>query len=316
MDADIQILRRLANRAASGDLAAHFAAATGTIVDDLLPITFAATSPKLGTTLTSGAQLWLAGRFEESRPPALRDYIAHLIKTSEVGIISLLGACVYLARLKAGLKQKIYGHPSTPHRVFLAALILVVKYLYDRPLRNGNWVKYSRYRSTRTVMEFTREAVNRMERQLIFLLDWNLAVHAGELCAQLKVFPEIVRQETVETLVPSSTYIRPVPQAPLFRGSQYTPLVHEYVSPKQQLQQLTTSRHHLPSSASNHYGRSLSDTQRSPLTVTRSHVTPTISGRCGRHRLRDFRFAHSRSQLQEHGAASERRTATQIQLRP
>lgn len=67
----------------------------------------------------------------------------HLVHRSGVLVLLLLSTLVYLRRLKAVLGPAATGHPSTPYRIFLAALILVVKYVEDNPYRNKRWKKIS-----------------------------------------------------------------------------------------------------------------------------------------------------------------------------
>lgn len=60
-----------------------------------------------------------------------------------------MSTLVYLRRLRAALGPAATGLPSTPYRIFLAALILVVKYVEDNPYRNKWWKKMSRMETNR-----------------------------------------------------------------------------------------------------------------------------------------------------------------------
>lgn len=83
----------------------------------------------------------------------------------------------------------------TRHRVFLAVLICAAKYLNDSSPKNMHWTKYGRF--------FSSAEVNLMEKQLLYLLDYNLRVTEEDLCAQLEPFwhssPVSVSTPTIAT---------------------------------------------------------------------------------------------------------------------
>ena len=68
----------------------------------------------------------------------------------------------------------------TRHRVFLAVLICAAKYLNDSSPKNMHWQKYGRF--------FSLAEVNLMEKQLLYLLDYQLRVEEGELLDSQKAF--------------------------------------------------------------------------------------------------------------------------------
>lgn len=139
--------------------------------------------------------------------PPLEEFITHLVNASNVGIIPLLTTLVYLQRLKSILPPNSCGLRSTPHRIFLASLILAVKYLSDYRQRNKQWAKRSRMKIT-THMKITSASigfglhdVNKMEMQLIVLLGWDLGIREGDLCEELKRFLASPREQPSQEMV-------------------------------------------------------------------------------------------------------------------
>jgi len=80
--------------------------------------------------------------------------------------VTLLCAFVLLERLQKELPAKAYGSAETCHRVFMAALILTNKLLFDVPIKNQDWAKYSQIYS---LLE-----VNLMEKQFLTLIRFNI----------------------------------------------------------------------------------------------------------------------------------------------
>ena len=70
--------------------------------------------------------------------------------------------------------------PCTRHRVFLATLIVAAKYLNDSSPKNKNWVNYARL--------FELAEVNLMEKQLLYLLDYDLRFTEDEALHYLAPF--------------------------------------------------------------------------------------------------------------------------------
>lgn len=70
--------------------------------------------------------------------------------------------------------------PCTRHRVFLATLIVAAKYLNDSSPKNKHWAIYASV--------FDTAEINLMERQLLFLLDFDLRFTEAEACEAFKPF--------------------------------------------------------------------------------------------------------------------------------
>ena len=104
--------------------------------------------------------------------PPLQVYIETLLKISGSSFNDLITALVYLSRLQRSLPFHATGSPETPHRVFLAALILAHKYLRDVPLKNTQWIN----KLTFGTFTFRLEDVNLMERQFLSLIHYDLRV--------------------------------------------------------------------------------------------------------------------------------------------
>jgi hypothetical protein len=72
------------------------------------------------------------------------------------------------------------GLPCTPLRIFLACLILAAKTLNDSSPKSKFWARYSK--------AFSLKEVNLMEKQLLYLLDWDTRVTEQDLFDSLAPF--------------------------------------------------------------------------------------------------------------------------------
>jgi G1/S-specific cyclin PLC1 len=72
--------------------------------------------------------------------------------------------------------------PCTRHRVFLATLIVAAKYLNDSSPKNKHWCHYAGM--------FSQGEINLMEKQVLFLFDYNLSITEEEVVAYAKPFTE------------------------------------------------------------------------------------------------------------------------------
>jgi hypothetical protein len=103
--------------------------------------------------------------------PPLKAFIELLIEKSQVQVATIMTSVVYLNRLQSRLPPVAKGMECTIHRLFLAALILAAKYLGDSLQKDKDWVEFG----------FPLSEVNLMEKQLLFLLDWNLRIDPEDL---------------------------------------------------------------------------------------------------------------------------------------
>jgi len=132
---------------------------------------------------------------EDGDLPTLEEFITQLVVSSNVQVPTLMSTLVYLQRLKSKLQPMARGLRCTTHRIFLAALILAAKYLNDSSPKNKHWANYSHIRSETYNFGFSRTEVNLMEKQLLFLLDWDLRITEQDLYRELDLFLDPIRHE-------------------------------------------------------------------------------------------------------------------------
>jgi G1/S-specific cyclin PLC1 len=124
--------------------------------------------------------------------PPIEDFITSLVVNSRVQVPTLMSSLVYLHRLKAKLSPFAKGMQCTIHRILLASIILAAKNLNDSSPKNKHWAACT---TTPGFPDFSFSAteVNMMERQMLFLLNWDLLVSSEELYHHLEPFLEPIR---------------------------------------------------------------------------------------------------------------------------
>lgn len=124
--------------------------------------------------------------------PTVEEFIFSLVERSHVQVPTLMTSLVYLGRLKARLPPVAKGMKCTVHRIFLASLILAAKNLNDSSPKNKHWARYTSIRNFPN-FGFSITEVNLMEKQLLYLLDWDLRIRNEDLYLHLDPFLAPIR---------------------------------------------------------------------------------------------------------------------------
>lgn len=118
---------------------------------------------------------------------SLNNFMKKVIKNSKVLTYTLISTLVYHNRLKNKFRFKLYDLKIVKHVFFLANLILSYKFINDNPLPNKYWCEFSN--NLLSVSE-----INTAERELLFLLNWDISVNEDELILILRPILFLLKQ--------------------------------------------------------------------------------------------------------------------------
>ena len=141
--------------------------------------------------------------------------------------------------------------PCTKHRVFLATLIVAAKYLNDSSPKNKHWTKYAAL--------FPLAEVTLMEKQLLYLLNFDLRISEVELLFHFKPF-----LPKTSSPIPQRSYSNPNVTPTSFRNRLNVPLL----SP--------STPHSIQSGSSDSCPSSISSIRSSPGPLTPTTPAPVF----------------------------------------
>lgn len=125
---------------------------------------------------------------KEKRLPSVEEFVFYMVTRSYTTAEELIMCAVYLSRFQKRLPPAgATMRPSTPHRIFLAALILAHKVHNDDSVNNACWAGCSASHEC-DFDGFSNMEVNRIEKRFLALIEWEIHISAGQYEKQCLAF--------------------------------------------------------------------------------------------------------------------------------
>jgi hypothetical protein len=115
---------------------------------------------------------------DEAYLPSIDDFVLYVTIRSYTTVPELMMSLIYLSQFhQSTSKPPGIGRASTPHRVFLAALVLAHKVYNDDSADNAQWAEFSAIPEC-GFAGFSDMEVDLMERQFLEVLEWDEHISA------------------------------------------------------------------------------------------------------------------------------------------
>lgn len=162
------------------------------------------------TALGRESTFWDRTHSESVRVSEFKHFVSTFIRNASVEMPILLVALVYIRRAK--LRLRIESDQWAYERVFLGALIVASKFNIDPRTRNVGWVSATATPGNEAL--FSGRDLNRMEREFLGVLDWDLRFTPEDILSHRGVVTGLycgTRQSTVIPSLPPSGTTTPPP---------------------------------------------------------------------------------------------------------
>jgi len=125
---------------------------------------------------------------QELKLPSLENFISQLLNFSHTPVLTLMSTLVYLDRLRSYMQPVEREICYSVYGIFLASLVVAAKFMDDITFTNKEWADFSVIPCQEFIFSFSLASVNRAERNLLILLDWNIRITEEELCRMMEPF--------------------------------------------------------------------------------------------------------------------------------